>query len=65
MKKPSIPAIQGVSDQALIRLLTPIKENIELMNGIRTGTLEKLPENADLTAVVGKINEIIERINAH
>lgn len=65
MKKPSIPAIQGVSDQVLIRLLTPIKENIELTNGIRTGTLEKLPENADLTAVVGKINEIIERINAH
>lgn len=65
MKKPSIPALQGISDQALMRVLNPMKENIELMTGIRQGTLQKLPENADLTAVIRKINEIIERVNAH
>jgi hypothetical protein len=65
MKKPSIPALQGIGDQALMRVLNPMKENIELMTGIRQGTLQKLPENADLTAVIRKINEIIERVNAH
>lgn len=64
MKKPSIPALQGVKDPALMRVLTPMKENIELLTGVRQGTLQKLPENADTTAIINKINEIIERVNA-
>lgn len=65
MKKPAIPALQGITDEALRRILIPVKENIELMTGVRQGTLQKLPENADLGAVIEKINEIIDRVNAH
>lgn len=65
MKKPAIPALQGIPDLALMRVLTPIKENIELLTGVRSGVIQPLPENASLEAVIEKINEIIERINAH
>lgn len=65
MKKPAIPALQGIPDLALMRVLTPIKENIELLTGVRSGVIQPLPENASLETVVEKINEIIERINAH
>lgn len=66
MKKPAIPALLGVQDQVLLRLLTPIKENIEIINGTREGVIEKLPQGiTDLPTIVSKINEIIERLNAH
>jgi len=52
MKKPAIPAVQGVQDPAVIRLLTPIKENIELMTGVREGTIQQLSSGADLATVI-------------
>jgi hypothetical protein len=42
-----------------------MKENIEIMTGIRGGLIEPLPDNASLSAVILKINEIIGRLNAH
>lgn len=65
MKKPAIPAVQGVRDPAVIRLLTPIKENIELMTGVREGTIQQLSSDADLATVISKINEIIGKLNAY
>jgi hypothetical protein len=66
MKKPAIPAIQGITDRALLSLLRPMKENIELMTGVRDGVIEPLPVNTtDLPTIVGKINEIIGKLNAH
>lgn len=65
MKKPSIPALQGIKDQALLKVLTPVKENIELMTGVRGGVIEELPENASLSSTISKINEIISRLNSH
>ena len=66
MKKPAIPALQGVTDRALLRLLTPIKENIEIINGTREGVVEKLPTGTtDLPTIVAKLNEIIDRLNVH
>lgn len=66
MKKPSIPGMQGVTDPVLARILHPIKENIESMTGVREGVIQKLPATTtDLPTIVGKINEIITRLNAH
>lgn len=65
MKKPSIPALQGIKDQALLKVLTPVKENIELMTGVRGGVIEELPENSSLSSTISKINEIIRRLNSH
>lgn len=65
MKKPSIPTVQGVQDAAVIRLLGPIKENIELITGVREGIVQPLSPTADLATVISKINEIIGKLNAH
>jgi hypothetical protein len=65
MKKPAIPATMGVADPVARNLLGAIKENIEQMNGTRGGIVEKLPNNASLSDVVSKVNEIIGKINAH
>ena len=65
MKKPSIPALQGIKDQAVLKVLTPMKENIELMTGVRGGVIEELPENSSLSSTISKINEIIRRLNSH
>jgi hypothetical protein len=48
-----------------MRILTPVKENIELMTGVRGGTIEELPENSSLSSTISKINEIIGRLNSH
>lgn len=65
MKKPSIPSTQPVTDPTVAALLRPIKENIEILTGIRGGIMAPLPENASNSQVVSKINEIIQRLNAH
>lgn len=65
MKKPSIPAVAGVNDPAVAALLRPMKENIELMNGVRGGQISSLPEDATLTDVIAKINQIIGKLNAN
>lgn len=65
MRKPAIPATMGVADPVARSLLVAMKENIEQMNGVRGGIVEKLPNNASLSDVIGKLNEIIGKINAH
>lgn len=62
MKKPSIPAIY-VQDQTVAAILRPIKENVEILNGQRTGTIDGLSSNATLTEVINKLNEVIDRLN--
>lgn len=63
MKKPSIPAV-NVADYKVASLLRPMKENIETMTGVRGGPLAELPADADLSAVISRINAIIARLNA-
>jgi len=65
MKKPAIPGTQTVTDPVVASLLRPMKENIEILTGIRGGVIEKLPENAANSQVISKINEIIQRLNAY
>lgn len=63
MKKPGIPAIPS-NNPGLYNVLATLKENVEIMTGVRGGTVSKLDSSADLAAVIAKINEIIVRLNA-
>lgn len=63
MKKPAIPAV-SVKDQTVAVLLRPIKENIEILTGLRGESLTKLSSSATLSEVIDKLNEVIDRLNA-
>lgn len=65
MKKPAIPSTQQVADPVVASILRPMKESIEIMTGVRGGLIEPLPDNAALSEVILKINEIIGRLNAY
>lgn len=63
MKKPSIPAV-NVADRQMSALLRPIKENLEILTGLRGSSLTKLDSSATLSEVIDKLNEVIDRLNA-
>lgn len=64
LRKPGIP-ITSFADGNLNLVIATIKENIEIINGSRTGVGEiaKLPADANLAQAIDKINEIITRLN--
>lgn len=64
MKKPAIPSLLPIQDRS-IAAVGPMKENIEILNGVREGLLTTLPTDATLAQAVAKINEIILRLNFH
>jgi hypothetical protein len=65
MKKPAIPSVITISDKSIAAIIGPLKENVEILTGVREGVIEQLPTDATLTAAVAKINEIIVRLNAY
>lgn len=68
IKKPAIPALMGVSDPVARSILSALKESVEIITGARPGVgiVDRLPAaTTDITAIVAKINEIIDRLNAH
>lgn len=65
MRKPAIPSLLPIQDRSLAAVLSPMKENIEILNGVREGLLTTLPTDATLAQAVAKINEIIIRLNFH
>ncbi|KPL15441.1 hypothetical protein AMJ74_01380 [candidate division WOR_3 bacterium SM1_77] len=62
LRKPAIPAVV-VPDRRLSTLLGPMKQNIEMLTGVRGGKLEYLSDTATVDEAVAKINEIIDRLN--
>lgn len=64
-KKPAIPAIQtnSIADRRLVSILQPIKQNVEMLTGVRGGRVEQLDNTATLDDVIEKLNEVIARIN--
>jgi hypothetical protein len=57
MKKRSVPAVTPASMQMAVEAL---RENVEVMAGrAPSSKIDALPDNADLTATVAKVNEII------
>lgn len=63
MKKPAIPSTLSIQDVSVATVLRPMKENIEILTGIRDGVIAHLPTDATLSQTVDKINEIITRLN--
>lgn len=64
-KKPAIPAIQSstVVDRRLATVIEPIKQNIEMITGVRGGRIEQLGNTATLDDVITKLDEVIARLN--
>jgi hypothetical protein len=44
-------------------MLQCLKENVELLTGVRGGLIQKLPQTATLGDVINKLNELIDRVN--
>ena len=62
--RPQIPEIEGVKDQAAIKVLGPIKSILEMITG-RTPNrpqIKKLGPDATLAGVINKVNELIDRL---
>jgi hypothetical protein len=64
IKKPAIPPYSS-SDKTLTQVLNAVRENIEIMTGVRNGTsqINQLPTAATNAEIVVKINEIIAALN--
>lgn len=65
MRKPAIPTTLTVADRSIAAVLGPIKENIEIITGVREGLIVPLQSDASLSDVISKLNEVIARINFH
>jgi hypothetical protein len=63
-KKPAIPVV-NTGDRAVLLALSAMRENIELITGIRPGTrqISTLGTSASTSDMISKINEIVARIN--
>jgi hypothetical protein len=64
IKKPAIPPYSS-SDKTLTQVLNAVRENIEIMTGVRNGTsqINQLSPGATDDEVITKINEIIAALN--
>ena len=62
--RPSIPAVEGVKDEQVVRILAPIKAILDSIGGV-TATkkqIKKLGADATLGGVITKVNEILDRL---
>lgn len=64
MKKPAIPGTGSLPPE-VARILEPIKQNVEMINGARPGStpLTALPSTASLADVIAVVNQIISRVD--
>lgn len=60
-QKRAIPPIPPV-DYDLSRVLSALKENVEIVTGQRLATIKPLDSTADTTDIINKVNEILERL---
>ena len=63
MKKPGIPPTPLVMGE-MGQFLDALKTHLEMLGGMRSGVLEPLATDATLAAVIAKVNEIVDRVNA-
>lgn len=62
-KKPSIPALSTLPSE-LAQVLNPIKENLEILTGVRGTPLSKVATTATTDELITAINAIVSRLNA-
>jgi hypothetical protein len=65
MRKPAIPSTFTIQDKSIAAVIGPMKENIEILTGVREGLIDPLPSDATLAQVIAKVNEIVLRLNFH
>ena len=65
MRKPAIPSLLPIQDRSLAAVLSPMKENIEILTGVREGLINPLASDATNAQVIAKINELVSRLNFH
>lgn len=61
---PTIPAVEGIKDPQVTRILSPMKTLLEMLVGHTPNkkNIVKLGANANLAGVIDKVNEIIDRM---
>lgn len=64
IKKPAIPPYSS-ADKTLTQAMTAMRENIEIITGVRPGTaqINQLGNTATTAQIITKINEIIAALN--
>lgn len=64
IKKPAIPPYSS-ADKTLTQVVTAMRENIEIMTGVRPGTrqINQLGTTATNAEIITKINEIVAALN--
>lgn len=64
-KMPIPPTVTTIADSAVAQVLSALKQNVEIMNGVRAGVpvLTQLPATATLAQVIATVNTIIQRLN--
>lgn len=62
MKRAGIPS-PPPGDAALQQILTAMKENIELLTGVRGAKLTAVPSTAALSDVITALNKVISRLS--
>jgi hypothetical protein len=63
VRKPSVPAIPSSLPGDHYGVLTALKENVEIMGGVRSATISQLPTTATLPEVIVALNKIIDRLS--
>lgn len=63
-KKPAIPIVNS-GERSVVLALSAIRENIELITGMRPGIdqISTLGTSASTSDIISKINEIVTRLN--
>lgn len=61
-----IPAIEGIKDDAVVKIVGPMKTMLESMTGRlpNNAPIKTLGPTASLAGCINKINEIINRLQA-
>lgn len=61
MKKPNIPEVRGeLTGLARVQFDKAVKERLEIITGLRGGSVAPLDESASLDDVIAKINELLD-----
>ena len=64
MKRPGIPAVPTNLDSSTHAMFSTLKENMELITGVRNGKLPPVPTNATLPELIAAFNTLVDRLNA-
>lgn len=62
MKKRAIPSVPQGLDRQTANMLAALKENVEVITGVRGSKLPQLSSSATLQEVIATVNALLTRI---